>query len=134
MAKSTIDNALKRAINQCQNIDLEEEGGVILHHPDKAYMFVKIRNANTGKPLARGLWTADRAEFGKKVIPTFKDGWTVHASFHTHPQFSVNPSMIDMTELFMGFPINYIYGNKTKQLARYTWVEKGVSVRQEMVS
>lgn len=122
----TLEGELQLAINTCWDWvdDLEERGGIILHHKDKdSYCFMPLRNANTGKPNAPVLFTADRAQYAKEIIPMFKSGWKHYASFHTHPQFPPWPSHIDMNELFPGFPINYIYSGLTDKLMKYSWID-----------
>jgi len=124
MDKSTIESSLISAIAQCDSAILEEEGGVIVVKDD-SFKFIKLTNDNAGKPIARGLWTANPKEYGQKVITTFRDGWKQHASFHTHPQFAPYPSDIDLTKLFQSFKTNYIYSNKYNRLVRYTWNAAG---------
>jgi hypothetical protein len=99
---------LLKAVNLCNNPDLEEEGGVILQRGNE-FKFIKLTNTNTGLPIAPVLWTADRMEYAKQVLPLFREGWTQAASFHTHPCFLPLPSGIDMFQLFPGFPLNFIY-------------------------
>jgi hypothetical protein len=126
MENTTLNNILDEAIGLCTSND-DEQGGVILSKVGGEgpygkridYQFVHLRNANTGLPLAKSLWTADRNEYAKKVIPLFKDGWRHFASFHTHPKWPAIPSKIDLTELFPGFPINYIYSGIDNDLGRF---------------
>lgn len=114
-----ISSALLEAIKQCQSLE-EEEGGIILRHPQTdEYEFFKIHNENSGQPIALVLWTADRMDYAKKVIPKFKEGWTHYASVHTHPRFLPFPSNIDTTQLFPGFQLNYIYSPMFKSVALY---------------
>jgi len=123
---NSINTALADAVDQCWNqvTDLEERGGVILHHPDRdEYVFIALRNSNTGTAIAPVLFTADRDEYAEIIIPLFKLGWKSYASFHTHPQFSPYPSSIDMNDLFPGFYINYIYSGTQDKLIKYTWVD-----------
>jgi len=109
-------------VKQCQNQDNEEEGGVILFHPEKdEYKFVKLTNSNAGNPIARVLWTADRQEHYDLVIKQFSEGWRQHASFHTHPVFAPFPSQIDTYQLFPGFPLNYIYSPIFSSIASYSF-------------
>jgi len=88
----------------------EEEGGVILQNGEE-YQFIRIRNENTGTPIAGGLYTMDKGEYGSKVLGlTEHTGWIEFASFHTHPNgCRAYPSSIDLKQLFTGFPINFIY-------------------------
>lgn len=102
-----LEEALLQATKDCSH-DIEEEGGIILSK-DNEFVFHKLRNQNTGTPIAPVLWTADRNEYATIVLPKFKDGWRHYASFHTHPQFQPFPSQIDLTQLFPGFPINFIF-------------------------
>jgi proteasome lid subunit RPN8/RPN11 len=100
----------------------EEEGGFILRNKtdQESFDFVKIKNSNTGHPIAAVLYNADRQEVGEKVIRRTLNGWQVFASFHTHPGTSTVPSTIDLKNLFTTFKINYIYSPKADELAQYT--------------
>lgn len=112
----TLKQVLKRAVKECA-IDLEEHGGIIL--VDKTghnFEFVYINNVNTGQSLAQHLWTGNGVEFAELIIPQVRKGWKIYASFHTHPQFRAFPSNIDITQLFRGFPLNYIYSNRDREL------------------
>lgn len=115
----TLFNSLKTAISTCA-IDHEEHGGIILVKDD-VFEFIKLKNENTGTSTAYALWTADRNEFSKLIIPRLKDGWRQYASFHVHPSFTAYPSSIDLTKLFLGFPINYIYSTKDNVLMEYKY-------------
>lgn len=125
-----LDQQLQLAMQSVQYDGAEEEGGFILKREDE-YLFVKVKNANTGTEVALVLFTADRAEFGTKVIPHQKDGWIIWASFHSHPGNSVMPSSTDLTKLFKGFPNNFIYSPKSKKLNWYQYrAEKSAWVYQ----
>lgn len=114
-----IEAVLLEAVGACRH-RIEEEGGVILYNAaEDSYRYEKLRNSNTGTPIAPVLWTADRYEYAEKVIPTFSKGWKHYASFHTHPQFIPYPSSIDYSELFPGFPINYIYSPATQEITQW---------------
>ena len=120
-----LKSALADAVHICwEEVDnLEEHGGIIMHQPKTdAYGFVQLRNQNAGTELGPVLWTADRDEYAKHVIPMFKEGWQHYASFHTHPQFYPWPSDEDMNVLFPGFPINYIFSGLTNYVVKY-WVQ-----------
>ena len=102
----------------------EEEGGFIIHN-DKTgeFEFHKVTNANTGEKIARVLFTADAQEYGDKVLTKVLTGkWVEYASFHTHPRgCEPYPSKVDLTQLFKGFPINYIYAPHMDKLVCYTY-------------
>lgn len=116
----TLKASLLKALETCA-VDHEEHGGIILFK-NPEYEFVKLTNLNTGTEVATALWTADRDEYCKLIIPKItKEGWKQYASFHIHPAFSANPSIIDLTQLFLGFPINYIYSKRDKQLMEYRY-------------
>jgi proteasome lid subunit RPN8/RPN11 len=118
----SIEQALDDAIVLCGGrTDKEEDGGIILHK-DGEFVFFPIRNSNTGTDVAPYLYSADRDEYAKKILPMLKKGWGQY-SFHTHPQFMPYPSNVDMTQLFPGFPDNYIYSDLTKQVYKYTWID-----------
>lgn len=113
----SIVGALEAAVNECSET-IEEEGGVILVKGDD-YCYYKLRNQNTGTSIAPVLWTADRDEYAKNVIPAYAKGWRHYASFHTHPQFLPLPSGIDYDVLFPGFPVNYIYSPVTQEITQW---------------
>lgn len=121
----SLSDALKKAIRLCKDGN-EEKGGFILRKGN-SYQFVHVLNSNTGTPIAHGLYTADKVEFGKKVlklIMTAGCGWSHYASFHTHPNgYASTPSNIDLYKLFTGFNINYIYATQQKELVRYKKVD-----------
>lgn len=114
----TIEDVLLKATKEC-NHDLEEEGGIILRNKElDDYEFVKVRNDNEGSEIAPVLWTADRFEYAKKIIPMLAS-WRHYASFHTHPKFPPIPSSIDLGTLFPGFPINFIYSQALKEISEW---------------
>ena len=122
----SLKEALWQAVEACWNSidDVEERGGIIIRDPKTdTYRFIPIHNSNHGQPNAPYLYTADRDMYAKEIIPLMRSGWRHYASFHTHPQFEAYPSFIDMTELFPGFPINYIYSGLKNKLIKYTWIE-----------
>lgn len=116
----TLEQVLGHAVKECKDAK-EEEGGVIIRHSDDHYQFIKLRNQNTGTEIAPVLWTADRNEYAQKVMPLFFKGWRQFASFHTHPQFLPFPSNIDLTQLFPGFSIDYIYSQKTREITKWSY-------------
>lgn len=123
---NSLKDTLKRAVLECWDFldlkDLEEHGGVILHNKDTdKYLFKYLFNSNGGKPIANALYTADRYQYTEIIIPLFKNNWRQFASFHTHPQFTPQPSSIDLHQLFAGFSHNYIYSGLTKELIKYSW-------------
>lgn len=124
----TLNDTLLHAVTSCGH-PAEEEGGIILvNNAAQTFQFVKLRNQNTGTPIAPVLWTADRDEYAKNVIPLFKDGWRHFASFHTHPKFVPFPSTIDINELFPGFSINYIYSQKTQEVTQWDYQKEDETV------
>ena len=101
---------------------------MILKRTDKdVYQYIPIRNQNTGTRLARGLYTADKAEVAAKVMGmVFAGTHEVYASFHTHPiGFPAMPSMEDLTKLFTGHPINYIYAPQEDVLNMFIYQKGG---------
>lgn len=116
---TNIIQILSQARDECTE-GLEEEGGVILENITTSELqYIKVRNANTGTEIAPVLWTADRFDYAKKVLPLYAQGWKRYASFHTHPQFVPYPSSIDFNVLFPGFPINYIYSPVTQEITQW---------------
>lgn len=114
--KDALDNAIELTKG-----NFEEEGGIIIHHAESdAYEFVHLPNANAGTPIAPSLFTADRQAVGKLIIARYKDGWRMHSSFHTHPAFTPYASNIDRTQLFTGFPTNFIYAPRFDAIFKYT--------------
>ena len=124
LGSRTLPPALQAAVDearaQCPGVD-EEEGGLILVKDD-VYKFVKLRNKHTGETVAVGFIEFDPAEYGEKIISLFNDGWRNHSSFHTHPTgCRALPSMIDLTRLFNGFPVNYIWSPSREELSEFTY-------------
>lgn len=109
---------LNNAIVECQNL-AEEEGGLIIQKDD-SFSFIKVTNSHSGNPIAQGLWEPDRNEFAQKVLAKYKEGWRIYASLHTHPIFLPTPSVLDLTELFRGFPINFIYSKLHKKITEWS--------------
>ena len=90
----------------------EEQGGFILKYKDDDnFEFIPVTNKLTGTNGARGLYIAEDQEFYNKVaFRTVDDNCEIYASYHTHPKgMRALPSSIDLTQLFLNFPINYIY-------------------------
>lgn len=102
---------------------LEEEGGVILKNvrDHSAFTFVKVKNVHRRTSTAHGLYVAEPEDFGSKVIPMLSKKWELYASFHTHPQFSSTPSMLDYDKLFQGFRYNYIYSTRDREFSCSDW-------------
>lgn len=99
----------------------EEEGGFILHNAKSGeYKYLLIANQNSGQPVAKVLWTADQFQFAHKVLGEIKNGWIPVASIHTHPRFPALPSAVDLTELFLGFPTNYIYSPVSEVISKWS--------------
>lgn len=119
-AKETLAFCLKQAIKQCKEGN-EEQGGFILQKGSR-YKFIKIHNDNSGTSIAKALYTANRKEFGDKVISLIVQGWDNIATFHTHPNgFSASPSNIDLDKIFKNCRTNYIYSTQQNQLVQYVW-------------
>ena len=118
-----LNEVLLSATQQCNN-EHEEEGGIVLSHKEEGFEFIKLRNQNSGTPIAPSLWTADQYEYAEKILPKFAKGWQHYASFHTHPMFIPFPSHIDLGTLFPGFPINYIYSQIEECMTRWDYREK----------
>jgi proteasome lid subunit RPN8/RPN11 len=101
----------------------EEQGGFILKEAGKEnYEFVPVKNKITGTTQAVGLYVADDDEFNNNVfLRTIDDGWSIFASYHTHPLgMRAMPSSIDVNMLFTSFPINFIYA-PSKELNRFDY-------------
>lgn len=118
IVSGTHKEALEAAIEYCKceesNPNQEEVGGFILYQQaldgEHSFEFVAVTNANKGTPTAFGLYTADKAEFGKLVVSKLITGAHIYASFHYHPGgYGANPSSIDLYQLFQTFKRNYIY-------------------------
>lgn len=104
----------------------EEAGGIILHKPDTdEFEFVFLDNANAGKPIAPSLFTAIPRQYIERVASRFKDGWRQFGSYHTHPAFTPYASEIDRTQLFTGFPTNFIYAPRFDAIFRYSLKSDG---------
>lgn len=128
--------ALLLACHLCNGEINEEEGGFIVRKDDE-YRFHKIRNANTGTPVAEALFTADKTEFGDKIIKgeMIKNKAIIDSSFHTHPtNYPPIPSHTDLTRLFKGFPINYIYSPSLSTLVQYTIQKDTKSWRAQKIT
>lgn len=103
----------------------EEEGGFILHNKLlNQYKYKLIKNQNTNTPVARVLWTADQYQFAKEILGEIKNGWMPVASIHTHPRFPALPSAVDLSELFLGFPTNYIYSPVSQLISKWSAKDK----------
>jgi hypothetical protein len=113
--------ALIDAINET-NHAFEERGGVLLEKYGD-YRFQLLSNLHADTSRAYGLYEADRNEFGQLVIPEMQSGWTLFASFHTHPKFSANPSSLDLEKLFQGFKCNVIYSPLNQECSISEWLE-----------
>lgn len=112
--------ALKLAVDTCLGID-EEEGGFIVRRGEE-YQFHRIINSHTGTPTAIGLYEPNRQEYGDKVIGSYGKGFQNFGSFHTHPtNFPARPSITDLTRLFNGQPVNFIWSPSLRELKQYTF-------------
>lgn len=113
--------ALKLAVSTCLGAD-EEEGGFIVRKDDE-YQFHRITNSHTGTPTAVGLYEPERQEYGDKVIGSYSQGFKNYGSFHTHPtNFPARPSFTDLTRLFNGQPVNFIWSPSLRELKKYTFL------------
>jgi hypothetical protein len=119
MSSINFSRVILEAAEICGGSD-EEKGGVILEKDD-SFLFVPLRNDHAGTHTAIGLYVANRAELGEKIIERIREGWRLFASFHTHPSFSATPSQLDLTVLFRGFKHNVIYSAATKTFSYSTW-------------
>lgn len=116
---STLRQAIDAAI-AATKANHEEEGGVIIHHPESGeFEFIHLTNANSGTAIAPSLFTAVPTEYFEKVVKKFKDGWRQYASFHTHPAFTPYASGIDRANLFLGFSDNFIYAPRFDSIFHY---------------
>lgn len=131
-------NSLRRclisALSQFRPELNEEEGGFIIKRVNsEQYAFHKIRNMNTGTPVARGLFTVDRTgaennEYATKILTKTnvrRPEWIEFASIHTHPKgFGPFPSTVDLKQLFTSNPVNFIYSPDMGVLMRYDFVKE----------
>lgn len=117
---ASLAGALRQAVMECIG-EHEEEGGFIVKRlPD--YQFFRVTNVNTGTPSAAGLYEPVRQEYGEKVIGSYGKGFQNFASFHTHPtNYPARPSFTDLTRLFNGQPVNFIWSPSLRQLKQYTF-------------
>ena len=128
MTESAVKSLL-RAVRQAPesvNTGLEEEqGGFILRKQDE-FLFVQVRNANTGTPSAPGLYTADAQEYGEKVIKLeLTGGWKLFATFHTHPtNCSPWPSGTDVGNLFKSAKVHFIFAPWCDELNCFVYSDK----------
>jgi len=115
------EEELLTAVDECTaETTFEERGGVMIHHPElDQYKFVSLNNTNSGTRKACVLFTADPGEYFEKVLSKRREGWRTVASFHTHPSFRARPSIIDLENLFLGFPTNFIYSIAYQELMRF---------------
>lgn len=104
------------------NLDEEQGGFILKERGTENFEFVRVRNSNTGKHIARGLYTADKKEFAEKVLSRILlCEWEVYASLHTHPiGYPALPSSMDLRELFTGHPINFIYAPLERVMNMFT--------------
>lgn len=120
--RASLVEALRQALQECKG-ENEEEGGFLVKKDDDTVQFFKITNAHSGTLTARGLFEPDRAEYGEKVIASYGQGFKNFASFHTHPtNYPAYPSGTDVTRLFNGQPINFIWSPSLKDLRVYTYL------------
>ncbi len=119
----SLKTALAQAICYGEDFKDREGGGVLMvdRETNESFSFIPITNSMAATNRDKYLYVADKDEYGKKVIPLIIScQFKPFASFHTHPgNCSTDPSYTDVSKLFMGFPINYIYSPTRKQLSCY---------------
>jgi proteasome lid subunit RPN8/RPN11 len=111
-----------KAAEECSSDQQYEEGGIIFEK-DGVFKFQKIENIHDGTPRGISLYEVHTPSYGKLVSEQVMDGWKLFASFHTHPSFSAQPSMIDLDFLFKGYKYNVIYSNLTDSFAFCVWLD-----------
>ena len=120
LLQSVCDQFLQESKNRPPE-KFEEEGGFVLQRGEE-FGFERVRNSNTGTPIAVALYTADRDEFAGKVCGAICEKWGCLASFHTHPPgCGPMPSREDLTKLFKSFPTNFIFSPDMALLVRYDY-------------
>lgn len=117
--------ALQLAIETCssglpEESVLEEHGGWIIEK-DGNHEFHFITNQLAGSPRANVLYIGDRHDIAKKIVKKLFGGYKNYATFHTHPQFTVRPSDIDLTAMFQVSPVSFIYSPVFRQIGMYTY-------------
>jgi len=123
-SKNSLNQCLLQLVSACDLKCGEEQGAFIIQREGVAeYEAYWVTNINSGTPRASGLYTANRDEYGEKILKKVLTGdWFEYASFHTHPRgFGSYPSIMDLRQLFTGFPINYIYAPDMELLMRYNY-------------
>jgi len=119
-------SAILDAAAECTH-PVEEEGGIVLSKNDD-YVFAKVKNIHSGESIAAGLYETDQQELKEKVLDKIAEGWTMYASFHTHPSFSPTPSTLDLTKLFQGFKYNIIFAPRTNMFSCSEWVGERTAI------
>lgn len=118
--------ALKLAVSTCLGVN-EEEGGFIVRKGDE-YQFHGVTNRHTGTETAVVLYEPVAQEYGDKVIVSYGQGYQNFGSFHTHPTgCPARPSMTDLTRLFNGQPVNFIWSPSLREMKKYTFVSANES-------
>lgn len=121
---TTLNEALAAAVSYADPHPEKEVGGFILKKKNTAdeYVFVPVENKYINKPEEVGLYSPNPKLYGSLVVSLLLDGFENFASFHSHPLgCSTRPSVTDLSKLFKGFPVNYIYSAEFKHLAQYTF-------------
>ena len=115
------NTCILQAKDEC-NHPSHEEGGIIMERSAE-YLFLKITNKHRDTDTAISLYEADKVEMGRKVFEKIREGWKIHSSFHTHPLFSAEPSILDHNTLFQGFKLNVIYSPLKEMFSETAWEE-----------
>jgi proteasome lid subunit RPN8/RPN11 len=118
-ANKPLIHSMLAAAKACDH-RVEEEGGIILSKEGE-YVFVKVKNIHEGTSTASGLYETDQQELKDNVFSKVSAGWKLHASFHTHPAFSPNPSSLDINKLFLGFKYNIIFAPISNMFSYSQW-------------
>lgn len=118
--------AILDASEKCNN-HKEEEGGIIMEK-DSEYEFVRVKNLYEGTSRAAGLYETDQEELSALIFSRVCKGWKMHASFHTHPSFSPNPSNLDLDKLFQGFRYNIIWSPNSRAFSYSQWIGEELCV------
>jgi hypothetical protein len=113
---------LEDAVRQITTVPGEEDGGVLVRDPAGLVSFIYLANSLAGTPEAAGLYVPSPEEYGRRVVSGFGRGLLTFASIHVHPGWiPALPSTTDLTYLFRGFPENYIWAERGRDLRRYTY-------------
>ena len=111
------------------NDPIYEAGGIIFskdieHTYDQEYTFLYLDNKFHGTNTGRALYEPEDKDYAEKSLPLVQLGWRAWGSFHTHPQFYPQYSMIDYDNLFQGYKYNYIKSVKYDSLVKWEWINE----------